>query len=281
MSSLKITIGEKFRSIIHLCPPLYSLCLKIVTDRGRVYYENLDKKEHYRDKLRSLKGSKVGQSCFIIGNGPSLKAEDLEKLWQLGIDSFASNRIYKIFDQTSWRPNYFSVVDWKGIPDKEANGMEVPYLFFSDYFWRKHNVTNPNAIVFRGIRLTNAKLETYKYSDDISQQIYMKGSVTYTNFQLATYMGYKKIYLLGMDNSYAYVMGSDGRTTKQEGVDNSHFYKDENPTHIYSEKEAMDNCFIAAKEYADSHGVKILNATRGGNLELFERVNFEELFVNR
>lgn len=278
MGNLKVAIGEKFRSIIHLCPPLYSLCLKIVTDRGKSYYEKLDKEKHYRDKIRSLKDYKINESCFIIGNGPSLKAGDLEKLKQSGIDSFASNRIYKIFDQTSWRPTYFSVVDWKGIPDEDADSMDdVPYLFFSDYFWRKHHVTNPNSIVFRGIRLTNAKLESYRYSEDVSQQIYMKGSVTYTNFQLATYMGYKKIYLLGMDNSYAYVMGSDGKTTKQEGVDNSHFYKDENPTHIYSEKEAMDNCFVAAKQYADLHGIEIVNTTRGGKLELFPRVDFDSI----
>lgn len=275
MSNLKVVLGEKFRSIIHLCPPLYSLCLKIVTDYGKVYYEKLDKKRGYRSKLRTLKDSKLGESCFIIGNGPSLKAEDLDKLHELNIDSFASNQIYKIFDKTEWRPRYFSVVDWKGIPDEDADKLEIPYLFFSDYFWRKHHVTNPNSYVFRGIRLTNAKLSSYKFSEDITQQIYMKGSVTYTNFQLAVYMGYKKIYLLGMDNSYAYVMGSDGKKTKQEGVDNSHFYKDDHPTHIYSEKEAMDNCFIAAKQYADAHGIEIYNATRGGMLELFERVDFD------
>ncbi len=34
---------------------------------------------------------------------------------------------------------------------------------------------------------------------------------------------------------------------------------------------------MAAKNYADSHGIKILNATRGGKLEVFERVNFDEI----
>lgn len=277
MSNWKVVFGEGLRSVIHLCPPLYAMCLKTITIYGKNYYKKLDRKKGYREKLRALKDHKIGESCFIIGNGPSLKAEDLEKVNELGFDSFASNRVYKIFNATRWRPTYFSVVDWKGIDDSDANKMNVPYLFFSDYYWRKHNITNSNAYVFYGNRLTSAKLSSFRYSDDITEQVFMKGSVTYTNFQLATYMGYKTIYLLGMDNSYAYVMGNDGRTTKQEGVDNSHFYRDENPSHIYSEKEAMDNCFIAAKEYADAHGIEILNATRGGNLELFKRINFEEV----
>lgn len=36
--------------------------------------------------------------------------------------------------------------------------------------------------------------------------------------------------------------------------------------------------FEKAREYADGHGIKIYNATRGGKLEVFERVNFDKLF---
>ncbi|MBQ4379398.1 MAG: hypothetical protein II821_09430 [Treponema sp.] len=38
------------------------------------------------------------------------------------------------------------------------------------------------------------------------------------------------------------------------------------------------NAFFAAKRYADEHGVRILNATRGGKIEVFERVDFDSLF---
>lgn len=36
--------------------------------------------------------------------------------------------------------------------------------------------------------------------------------------------------------------------------------------------------YVAAKQYADSHGIKIYNATRGGKLEVFTRVDFGSLF---
>jgi hypothetical protein len=35
---------------------------------------------------------------------------------------------------------------------------------------------------------------------------------------------------------------------------------------------------MSAKEYADEHGIKILNATRGGELEVYDRVCFDSLF---
>ena len=33
-----------------------------------------------------------------------------------------------------------------------------------------------------------------------------------------------------------------------------------------------------ARRYADKNGIKIYNATRGGKLESFVRVNFDEVF---
>ncbi len=278
MNKMKVVVGEKFRGCVHHVPWLYRLCLRIVRDYGKIYFKRIDKKEGYSEKLRALKNLKAGESCFIIGNGPSLKAEDLEALHRNRIDSFASNQIFKVFASTTWRPTYYSVVDWKGIDEEDANKMEVPYMFFGDYYWRKHHITNKHALVFYGNRLINSKLSTFKFSDDITKQIFMKGSVTYANFQIAMYMGYKKIYLLGMDNTYAYVMRSDGKTVKNGNVQNSHFYKDDRPASIYSEKEAMDNCFMAAKKYADTHGVQIMNATRGGALEIFPRVDFDDFF---
>ena len=39
------------------------------------------------------------------------------------------------------------------------------------------------------------------------------------------------------------------------------------------------NAFEVAKQYADSHEIKIYNDTRGGKLEVFERKNLDEVFA--
>lgn len=53
----------------------------------------------------------------MIGNGPSLTAEDFNTIAGNIIDSFAMNRIYKIFPQTDWRPTYYVNTDWALIRD--------------------------------------------------------------------------------------------------------------------------------------------------------------------
>ena len=84
--------------------------------------------------------------------------------------------------------------------------------------------------------------------------------------QIAIYMGFKEIYLLGCDNSY-----SDDKN-KQHFVESGHY----DPTY----KTAGDRMVVAymeAKKYADSKNVKIYNATRGGMLEVFPRVDLDEV----
>jgi len=64
-------------------------------------------------RLAALKGKYAGQRCFLVGNGPSLKAEDLTKLHEYGEITFAFNRVYNIFDQTPWRPTFYISQDEK------------------------------------------------------------------------------------------------------------------------------------------------------------------------
>lgn len=59
--------------------------------------------------IKALKNKHKGQRCFIVGSGPSLKVDDLNKLKDEV--TFACNKIYLAFNDTSWRPTYYSVYD--------------------------------------------------------------------------------------------------------------------------------------------------------------------------
>ena len=61
----------------------------------------------YGKAICALKDSHKGEKCFVIGNGPSLTAEDLNRLQDSGIPTFAMNRVFKFFPQTKWRPTYY------------------------------------------------------------------------------------------------------------------------------------------------------------------------------
>ena len=64
-------------------------------------------KTRYGKRIARLRNKHAGQRCFIVANGPSLRPEDLDLLQRSGEITFGMNRIYKLFDQTRWRPTYY------------------------------------------------------------------------------------------------------------------------------------------------------------------------------
>ena len=87
--------------------------------------------------LKELKDKYKGQRCFIIGNGPSLTVSDLESLKDEV--TFASNRIFKIFDETDWRPDYYGVFDESVFCSDEIiekiNAFDCKAKFFREQGW--------------------------------------------------------------------------------------------------------------------------------------------------
>ena len=64
-------------------------------------------------KLRSFKGAYKGKRCFIVGNGPSLRAEDLRRLYEHGEFIFACNSLIKLFEEIGFEPSFYFAQDNK------------------------------------------------------------------------------------------------------------------------------------------------------------------------
>jgi hypothetical protein len=194
--------------------------------------------------------------CFIVCTGPSLLINDLERLKDEY--TFSMNSIFKIFDQTNWRPTYYCVTD-RDVYNAFSNDIRVKEFqnkLYPDIF---HDT---DCILFpfdRGI----FEVDGFLFSDNAYIIVNEAGTITVHLMQLAVYMGFKEIYLLGCDCNYS--------GPKQHFVDYGSKVTD-NP------EERMISAYKVAKEYADAHGIKIYNATRGGKLEVFERVDFDTLF---
>ena len=62
-------------------------------------------------QLKQLHGAYKGKRCFIVCNGPSLRAEDLTKIHENGDISIGINAIARIYNQTPWRPTFLSATD--------------------------------------------------------------------------------------------------------------------------------------------------------------------------
>ena len=85
--------------------------IKSIIARRQGYIINHYDNSKYAQRLRSIKGIHKGQRCFIVANGPSLTSSDLNLLQENKEITFGMNRIFKIFDDTKWRPTYYVCED--------------------------------------------------------------------------------------------------------------------------------------------------------------------------
>lgn len=231
--------------------------------------------------IRSLKDTKKGKRCFILGNGPSLTVEDLNKL--KAEDTFAFNRIYFMFDKTDWRPTYYMCVDVGvlGMNLPEIEKLSLPTIILSDIARCKVKEQKDNIHYiydFSRFKLNRFEFDPPYVSEDVSDHCCFCFTVTYDAIQLAIYMGYCEIYLLGIDHNYSVKADRKGRITRDESV-KDYFEGLEKTAITAMNYEATTTAFETARKYADEHYIVIKNATRGGKLEAFERVDFDSLFV--
>lgn len=235
---------------------------------------------HYAQNLKKVKGIHQGERCFVIGNGPSLTPEDLSKL--INERTFAANKIYRMFDKTMWRPTYYCISDQGVLASvlSESGFQHLnPEFYFFQYF---------SKYVFRGMPYPENTLLYYledaknynippKFASDLSKEAYDAQTVTYIMLQIAAYMGFTEIYLIGVDHSFANTVSNSGIIEHHDVK--WHFYNDAKSgtdnTLTYAERMGMG--YESAERYSRRHGFRIYNATRGGKLEVFERVNFDSI----
>ena len=150
--------------------------------------------------IRTLKNSHMGERCFIVGNGPSLKLEDLNALKDEFC--FGMNRIYELFSRTDWRPQCYSIVDIYMIQRdiKKIKNMEVP-LIFADITAKKYIDSDSNIHIinvcdpFTIEKYTDNVVKRIQFSDQADVCLRQGHTVTYICIQLAVYMGFSEIYL--------------------------------------------------------------------------------------
>lgn len=224
-----------------------------------------------------------GAKCFVIGNGPSLRLQDLDKIYETGIVSFGSNMIFNCYEKTKWRPYYHFFADYtftkKICANKNINylAQNCKYIFGpSDSEIIKYIDKIGNLIAYKAV-LSDSK-KKIDFSSDCSEKVYRGNTVTYPILQMAVYMGFKEIYLLGMDHVFSETRQPDGSIKINKDILNHAEILGNYAVSGVADMGVVTSAYQSAKEYANAHDIKIYNATRGGKLEVFERIDFDSLF---
>jgi hypothetical protein len=239
----------------------------------------------HRPALRQLKAGQIRKRCFVIGNGPSLLKTDLSKL--AGEVTFVMNGFFLKMPELDWVPTYYVCEDHLVAEDRalEINSLKGPTKLFPASL--RYVIQPDEYTVFYDHRPRKSYPHGFDFSFDADVNTYTGGTVTFSCLQLAAYMGFEEIYLIGVDASYAIPedakLGGAGRIKEldMESDDPNHFHPDyfgKGKRWHEPNVHTMIEAYKEARRACDARGVAIYNATVGGKLEVFTRVDYSDLF---
>lgn len=254
--------------------------IKSIEARYQSYTIHNFSKSKFSKRLRALKNIHDGETCFIVGNGPSLNPGDLEVLHKNNIPTFGFNRIFLMFDKTDWRPTYYISQDEKMLKNcvSQVNEIDLPYKFIPLQLKFYYGININKAYYFNMLSTNSGNVNCF---GNVANLVENSNTVAYTAAQFAAYMGFKRIYLIAVDHSFSVVQNDKGEIIRDENAkdyftDSYNADKDE----LYIPNlDASTRTFLKMKKNCDANGIEIYNATRGGKLEVFPRKNFDDLFT--
>ena len=243
-------------------------------------------------RLLKLRNLYAGRRGFVIGNGPSLRIDDLSTLHEREEISIGSNKIFLVFAKTDWRPTYYTVDDRIVA---ENNCVTLRRLNLVKIFARNLEPIlgrpaeprdHGEHIYFRSLSCRHSRPERYRplCSDDPLRGFFVGQTITNLNIQIANFLGCNPIYLIGLDGRY--IVPSQrvpheeyGEVAVSEGEVN-HFdpaYHTVGETWSIPRPELHEIEFAVARRFLESRGVAILNASRWTAVHAFDRVDLEEI----
>ncbi|MBK8501183.1 MAG: DUF115 domain-containing protein [Saprospiraceae bacterium] len=242
-------------------------------DKIQIFSDALSWKFYHAHKLKPYKDIHTGKSCIIIGNGPSLNQMDLSAItdcYTIGL-----NKIFLIFKKIDLKLNYVVAVNKLVISQSVAayNALQCPV--FLSYSASKRLPFHSEKIHY--LHTGNLK----GFYPNICWPVYEGYTVTYVAMQIAYFMGFEKIYLVGVDH-YFKQNGKRNEIQTMHGVDANHF----DPGYFSGQHWQLADLvnseisYQKARDYYEANDRNIYDATLNGKLTIFKKVEFSEAVQN-
>jgi hypothetical protein len=220
----------------------------------------------YRDRHR-------GQRAFIIGNGPSLKCTDLSLLRDEV--TFGLNRFYLMFPELGFTSTYLLTINSLVVEQCAAEIAALPLPKFISWRSRRWFSSLPDDLMFLHTTYT-----VPGFAPDARGRLWEGATVTYVALQLAFYMGFETVILIGVDHSFS-TTGQPNTTVVSQGDDPDHF----NPGYFgkgfrwqLPDLATSERSYALARDAYAAAGRQVLDATVDGKLTIFPKVAYRELF---
>jgi hypothetical protein len=219
------------------------------------------------DLYTSLQNKHPGKTATVLLNGPSLGLVPLDHIDGI---TFGSNKIYE-----TWIPTYYvnngdmnfatpdAIIKIMAVMESDKCKAAFINRLASHVFRHEKMFSIMSSSVYNG----EPANRSYGYSFDPLVMIGVRGSVLYPIIQIADYMGFKRLNLVGFDYHY----NEDG---------NYHFYPDDDqdradppPGRFYEDNDdwraTNDAILSSCKEIWEDRGKEIVNWTPSSRCEIF------------
>jgi hypothetical protein len=201
---------------------------------------------------------------------------DLDRL--SGELTIACNGIFLAYGETEFKPTYYVVEDHLVAEDRvqEINALvDSRQLFPLDL---RPTLGDAEGRLYLPFRRHYGGFP--RFQGDLTRPAYFGGTVTYLNLQLAFHLGCEQVILIGVDHSYVVPADSDGVVITSNSPDVNHFHQDYfGPGYRWHDPrvDRMEAAYREAARVFEAAGRTLVNGTRGGALEVFPRVDLDEV----
>ncbi|MGN6626673.1 MAG: 6-hydroxymethylpterin diphosphokinase MptE-like protein [Tepidisphaeraceae bacterium] len=224
-------------------------------------------------RLRQYHNRHLGKRCFVIGNGPSLKQTDLSLL--KNEITFGTNRIYMNFDAMGFETTYHVCVNDLVVEQcaDEIAALKMPK--FVGWHCRDMIDFTPDMQFL----WTRGGLRSWFFTD-LTEGCWEGNTVTMVALQLAYYMGFSEVILVGVDHSYQF-QGKPHAAVVSTGDDPNHFngnYFGAGFRWHLPDLEGSEMSYRVADFVYRQNGRRILDATVGGKCPVFPKIPYLTLF---
>jgi hypothetical protein len=228
-----------------------------------------------RIRIEAFLNRHEGDTCFLIANGPSLKLMDLKPL--RGEVTIGLNRIYLFEEHLGFLPTYYVCINELVLEQffNEISELQMPKFIN----WNRKYLFDPETKNLHYLRIKLGLNDTFQ--NDIHKPMTSGGTVTYAALQIAYFMGFNRVVIIGLDHSYEEKGVPNKTVVRHQKTDIDHFHPDYFPEGSKWQPPDLSRSEIAfskAKEAYRRNGREILDATVGGKLDIFPKVNFYDLF---
>lgn len=224
-------------------------------------------------RLERMRNTHKGKRCFIIGNGPSLRKTDLSLLRNEA--TFGLNRIYLLFDKLGFQTTYFVSINALVLDQCAA---DIERLAMPKFLcWNSRD-----KIAFQEDTVLLGRTREIGFSTDLTRGFSGGATVTYTALQIAFYLGFSTVILIGVDHSFV-TQGKANEAVVSEGDDPNHFdgrYFGKGFKWNLPDLEGSEFEYRLARMQFEADRRQVLDATVDGKLTVFEKADYASLFAS-